>query len=204
MKRARQPEQKAERRDSLLQAAAECFVELNHQLPSAAQVAKRAGVAKGTVYVYFRSKEEMYLSLFMSHLSELLAPFDEFSADQSAGAQLAHRVLSVAEKEPAFLPLAAMLQAILEANVQPEVLYDFKTELSQRLKAAGEQLDERFQWPEGTSEQRLIHSYGGMVGLWQILQWPLALESFSEEATFAPLRRSFDEEVAALFARLWD
>jgi AcrR family transcriptional regulator len=42
-------------------------------MPSAAEVANKAGVAKGTVYLYFPSKEEMPLALHELHVERFFA-----------------------------------------------------------------------------------------------------------------------------------
>ena len=61
--RAVAEEDKEERRNALLDAAEALFLEHPDRMASVAEVAEAAGVAKGTVYLYFPSKEEMLLSL---------------------------------------------------------------------------------------------------------------------------------------------
>lgn len=56
----RNPEQ---RRDSVLESARELFVEQGIDRTSVDSIARRAGVAKGTVYLYFSSKDEIIRAL---------------------------------------------------------------------------------------------------------------------------------------------
>ena len=56
--RARSAEQKALRRQAVLEAAEKYFNEVGYEAFSMAQLAKNTGVAKGTLYLYFNTREE--------------------------------------------------------------------------------------------------------------------------------------------------
>lgn len=53
-----------ERRNEILQASVRVFVKKGFFKTQMEDVAKESGVAKGTLYLYFRSKEELFASLF--------------------------------------------------------------------------------------------------------------------------------------------
>jgi AcrR family transcriptional regulator len=57
-------EMRAERRIALLEAAMQVFGEKGYAASTIADVAKRAGMGKGTVYGYFKSKDELFFELF--------------------------------------------------------------------------------------------------------------------------------------------
>lgn len=57
------PEKTARTRATLLAAAMAEFIEKGFAAATIAGVAKRAGVAKGTVYTYFRTREEMFAGI---------------------------------------------------------------------------------------------------------------------------------------------
>jgi len=69
--RARDAEQKLLRKQSLLNAGWELFLAGDGQLPSVAQILARAGLAKGTFYIYFKTKEELFLELVTEAMDEL-------------------------------------------------------------------------------------------------------------------------------------
>ncbi|MCK4786664.1 MAG: TetR/AcrR family transcriptional regulator [Desulfobacteraceae bacterium] len=50
-----------EKRENILQTAAMLFADQGFARTDVAQIAKRAGVAKGSIYNYFESKEDLYL-----------------------------------------------------------------------------------------------------------------------------------------------
>jgi len=61
--RARRARRKESRPSELLQAALELFVERGFAATRLEDVASRAGVSKGTLYLYFRSKDELFKSV---------------------------------------------------------------------------------------------------------------------------------------------
>ncbi len=58
------PSPQQAKRSALLQAALELFAEHGFNGASTAQIARRAGVASGTLFFYFQSKEELIHELF--------------------------------------------------------------------------------------------------------------------------------------------
>jgi AcrR family transcriptional regulator len=66
-----------ERREAILQAARAVFLEEGYTNARMASIATRAGVASGTVYLYFPSKEALAMALaddFFVRLTDALAP----------------------------------------------------------------------------------------------------------------------------------
>ena len=54
---------KAIRRESIIQAAIEVFSKKDFQAASISEIAQKAGVADGTIYQYFRNKEDLFFSI---------------------------------------------------------------------------------------------------------------------------------------------
>src|SRR6476619_8573738 len=59
------------RRDALLQAAVQVFGEHGFDCATMEQIAQRADVAKGTTYLYYRSKQSIYDAALSQGLAEL-------------------------------------------------------------------------------------------------------------------------------------
>lgn len=62
-----------DKRERILSAAVRVFAENGFYDTRVSDVAKAAGVADGTIYLYFRSKDELLISLFEDRLDKLLA-----------------------------------------------------------------------------------------------------------------------------------
>jgi AcrR family transcriptional regulator len=64
---------KETRPQELLDAALELFVEKGFAATRSEEVARRAGVSKGTLYLYYPSKEELFKAVVRQKLSQLIA-----------------------------------------------------------------------------------------------------------------------------------
>ena len=73
---ANRAEKSAERRAAIVEAAMDEFIARGYAATRLDDVAKRAGVAKGTLYLYFKDKETMF--------EELIRKFAELS-NETAG-----------------------------------------------------------------------------------------------------------------------
>jgi TetR/AcrR family fatty acid metabolism transcriptional regulator len=63
---------KADKRDAILRAAIETFAARGFFNAQVADVARAAGVAAGTVYLYFRGKDDLLISIFERTMREAL------------------------------------------------------------------------------------------------------------------------------------
>src|SRR6476646_4708347 len=67
---------KAERRDAILSAALDEFSAQGYAATRLDDVAKRAGVAKGTIYLYFRDKEALFQELVRTMLTPVVGSIE--------------------------------------------------------------------------------------------------------------------------------
>jgi AcrR family transcriptional regulator len=70
---------KQARPQELLAAALELFVEKGYAATRAEEVAQHAGVSKGTLYLYYPSKEELFKAVVRQNLSSLIAEGEELA-----------------------------------------------------------------------------------------------------------------------------
>jgi TetR/AcrR family fatty acid metabolism transcriptional regulator len=64
---------RTEKRDALLRASIETFAARGFFNAQVADVARTAGVAAGTVYLYFRGKDDLLISIFEKTMKEAIA-----------------------------------------------------------------------------------------------------------------------------------
>ena len=62
-----------EKRDLILRAATKVFAQNGYFQSQVADVARVAGVAAGTVYLYFKSKDDLLVSIFERSMNDVLA-----------------------------------------------------------------------------------------------------------------------------------
>jgi AcrR family transcriptional regulator len=69
-KRAITEQQKNERRQNILASARRLFEQEDFQSIAIAQIARNSGIAKGSVFLYFKTKEELFLCLTLEELEK--------------------------------------------------------------------------------------------------------------------------------------
>jgi TetR/AcrR family transcriptional regulator len=126
--RARRKREKEERRQSILQAAREVFFENGFHRATVDDVAERAEVSKGTVYLYFESKETILAFLLLEGLDELVEKLEQaYAASEPLAADERLRRLSIAylrffrEDPEYFRLLMAMDRGRFQDSVTPEI-----------------------------------------------------------------------------------
>ncbi len=68
---------RGDKRAQIIEAAIEVFAQKGFQHARISDIARQAGVADGTIYIYFDNKDDILLSLFEDKISEMLNALDE-------------------------------------------------------------------------------------------------------------------------------
>ena len=68
---------KADKRSLITEAAVDVFAEKGFRQARVSDIARKAGVADGTIYLYFKNKEDILLSIFEEKMDLLLARLGE-------------------------------------------------------------------------------------------------------------------------------
>ncbi len=202
--RAMQAEDKQERRGAILDAAERILLRSSDHVANVAEVADEAGLAKGTVYLYFPSKEELLLALhernidgFFSALVALLERAQPAGIEDVLALTHEHMV-----EPPLFLPLATQCFAHMSQSVPETAGTAFKQRLGERLARAGAGLERHFSdLPPGGGVVLLRHSYALILGLWQLSaaqQCPI--QALPKNALF---NWSYADSIDAALRALW-
>ncbi len=164
---------KQARRDAILRAAGALFVAGGGDLPSAARIAEAAGLAKGTLYLYFETREEIFAVILLEGWIALMDDIDEVFATtkgrraDKVAAFLATYLGSFA-RHPELLPLDGLSYGVLDGNLRSAKLGAFKRTTSERLAAVGATVDVALRLGQGRGVQLLTRSYALTRGLWQL------------------------------------
>jgi AcrR family transcriptional regulator len=198
-------EDKEERRHAILDAAEALYLRHPDRMASVAEVAAAAGLAKGTVYLYFPSKEEMLLALHERHVgfffSRLIAKLGQ------AGPLDFDDIFPVTRdcliRLPGYLELTSRCFGLMDREIPNETAIAFKTRIAQTLAAAGTQLDRHFRMSPGAGVTLLLHSYGLIVGLWQLLHPNERIGKAMRRPELRVLHRDYEREIEAALRALW-
>jgi AcrR family transcriptional regulator len=74
-----------QREQEILDAAAILFSQADWRAVTADQIATRAGIGKGTIYLHFRTKDEIVARLILRHVKRLLGQWGRGPDSQEAG-----------------------------------------------------------------------------------------------------------------------
>ena len=170
--RARKDEDKLQRRQAILDAGEKLFASTSFSKLTMNDVADEAGVAKGTVYLYFPTKEGLFLDLLQERMLGWVEDFDrrllkaraEWSADR-----LVKALADSLEGREALVRMLTMQGTILEHNVSVERVRAFKIQLLQLVSRTATHLAERVPFLTFPLAMRvLIHVHAVVVGLGQM------------------------------------
>ncbi|MGH6663999.1 MAG: TetR/AcrR family transcriptional regulator [Pseudolabrys sp.] len=92
-------ERSAARREAILAAALDEFSLRGFEAARLDDVAKRAGVAKGTIYLYFRDKESLFQELVRAMLTPLIGTIEALGAAEVPMVMLADSIVEVFVRE---------------------------------------------------------------------------------------------------------
>lgn len=93
------PMKPQERRGKILKAAAACFAKRGYHATQVSDIIARAGIARGTFYLYFQSKHEIFTHIlgdFIRHLGAQIRTI-ELCAAESPGMQMRRNVERVVD-----------------------------------------------------------------------------------------------------------
>jgi len=201
--RAIQAEDKLERHNAILDAAERVLLRSPELAANVAEVAAEAGLAKGTVYLYFPGKEELLLAL---HERNIEAFFDALidRLDQQAPVQV-DDILSYTHRymidPPLFLPMATRCLSQMGQGAAGANALAFKQRMGERLARAGAGLERHYpDLPANDGVVLLRHSYALILGLWQLSGaeacGPVAAGTLAE---VPPYSTSIDDALRALW-----
>jgi len=202
-KRARSNEQKSERREEILAAAKALLQERSYHRISIADVAKKAGMAKGTVFLYFKTKEEVFFHIASREFANWFDAMDTQFAEACAAGHKAPEIavmnaLRRILTQNLLLPrLSAILHIVLEQNVGYKEARDFKKNLLDRLGCTGALLEGCLSYlSPGQGVKLLLWVYALIIGFTHMADSsPIMQKIYEKEPELRRLQIDFEEHL---------
>ena len=139
---------KPDKRRRILKAATTVFANYGFYNAKISQIARLADVADGTIYLYFKSKDDILISIFEEEMSVLIAQHQEaIDSEKTAEAKLIRfcethsRIAAENEDLTAFMQLEIRQSAKFQKNYKSEHLGQFLNIIGSAIdfgKATGE------------------------------------------------------------------
>lgn len=206
MLRAVGVEDKETRRHAILDAAEKLFLRHPDRMASVAEVAAAAKLAKGTVYLYFPSKEEMLLALHERHVAAFFTELVVLL--QGPGPLTFGDIFEVARRHivrgPGYLDLTSRCLSLMDREIPVERALAFKMGVGQALERAGGLLERHFPGlAPGHGVALLCNSYGLLVGLWQLMHSNQRFGAAMQRPEMRMFNRDYESEVERAVLALW-
>jgi AcrR family transcriptional regulator len=195
-----------EQRRAAIVAAAHALL---HRNPSATfsvdALARRAGLAKGTLYLYFGSREEVLLAVHLQQSHEIFDVIERALAVSGADARSVLAAGTVyLRAHPEFYPLAGNCRSMLDTNVSENAALAFKVAIANRLAPIGERIEALYPGlAPGEGAALVVNSYAFIIGLWQQADTPVVLRDAMKRPEMAIFRIDFEKQLTAALLDLW-
>lgn len=191
--RARSDTDKQQRREHILTIALELYAQCTFAQFAMSEVAIRSGLAKGTLYLYFQTKEELFLALLEQ---ELVGWFDDLDAGLQdvvpEVTQVTELICATLERRHALTRLLPIAASVLEHNITADVAHAYKTMLLNRSTTSAALLEQRLVFLEpGDGLWLLLQIYALVAGLGQMADPAPVVRAILEEPDMSALRVTF-------------
>ncbi len=188
----------AARREAILSAALDEFSSRGFEAARLDDVARRAGVAKGTIYLYFRDKESLFQELIRTMLTPLVGSIEALGAADIPLSVLADQIADLFVREVYETRRKDVIRLMIaEGRRFPKLAEFYYHEVLARIIAAVRALlqraSERGEVPAGLAEFPQIIAAPGLVAI----IWSGLFERFEPIDVRKMMKTHFD----LLFAR---
>lgn len=166
--RARSPQAKTARREQVLEQARLLLATTRYPALTLADIASRVGLTKPALFVYFTSKEELFLELYESLLLSWLDALEKHLrlGGTHTPLSLAMLVTAMAAEHPDLLRLIPLLAGLLEHNISAERALLHKRRFAERLQTVTPLLEKGLPGlPEGGGLRLLTYTQALIAGL---------------------------------------
>lgn len=202
-KRARGPEQKEARRRRILAGAEALFRDRSFAETTMAEVATRAGLSKGAVYLYFATKEQLFLALLVD---ELAGWFDVVDAGLAKGgrSEAVARLFAASLAERFMMTkLLALLDGVLERNIDEETALEWKRFFGARIERTGALLEARLPvLRPGGGAKVLLQINALVIGLRQMSDPAPVMTRLADQPELAIFQIDFERELTSALTAL--
>jgi len=187
--RATNSEDKLAKRQVILTAALQIFKRTSYNEVTMSAISEKTKLAKGTLFLYFPTKEELFLALLEAQLIEWFDAVDAEldSLKEKSIPAVASLFADSLDERTEFARLLAIHSTILEQNVGYESIFKHKQLILQRLVGTGSRLEKSLSFLQaGQGAHFILQCQALVVGLWHLSDpAPTALQVIEQEGLTA-------------------
>ena len=207
--RAISSDEKLERREAILNAAGELFAGDDYHDISIASIARKAGLAKGTIFLYFKTKEELFLQL---QIREYKSWFEDINRrldtslqhkKESSIDEFVKNIMASVGGHPMMIRLTPILHVILERNIDYKTALEFKSFLLSEIHTTGRLIERCLPFLRKNDGSRfLLHLQVLLIGLIQLSRPAPIVKQVIETERMEVFQLNFEEKLPEMLALL--
>ena len=175
-----------DRRKMIVEAATKSFSMFGYKATTMDQVAKLANVGKGTIYTFFKNKEELFEEIISSLVKEIIAEAETVIQPDLPFTENVHRALYRLlefRSEHHLMIKLVQEEAEMGTHAVSEMLQHVENEIIQYLKGKMDSAISKGYIPDANTEITsflLLKMYIALVSDWEKHHEPLSSEQIAE------------------------
>ncbi|MGO9612720.1 MAG: TetR/AcrR family transcriptional regulator [Dissulfurispiraceae bacterium] len=207
--RAISSDEKLERRKVILNAAIELLAKGDYHDITIDSVARKAGLAKGTIFLYFKTKEELFLQL---QIGEYKCWFEDVNRrlltlsqqkDKGNIDAFVDNIIASVGAHPMMIRLTPILHIILERNIDYKTAFEFKHFLLDEIRATGRLIERCLPFLlENDGARFLLHLQVLLIGLVQLSRPSPIVKQVIEAEGMEVFQLNYEENLSDMLALL--
>lgn len=179
LKRSVTESEKFEKKQKIVAAARAAFEYLSFHDISMSFLAERTGLAKGTIYLYFETKESVFLAVLAHEIRNWFDTMHQsphldlivhsgFQSPQNAE-KIAGILAEATKKNMKMVELFAFLKPVLEEKISSTELSEFKDQVKEQMAAWSKILVSKGWFSHEKFAMRFVfQAYAGLIGMYQL------------------------------------
>jgi TetR/AcrR family transcriptional regulator len=188
---------KLKRKEKILKTAWKLYKKTDGKLPSVSLIAQKTGLSKGAVYLYFKTKDEIFLQLFMHQLREwhesVASKLQDHQGNISV-TEFAEILTDYVVKNPLLLKIGSIARGVLEENTDERVIVETKMQIAQLLEGCAQITCQIFPFLTVDRAVKIhLRVYALIFGLWQITSNPPHIRQALKKAKIKAFEPDFPE-----------
>lgn len=207
--RAISNDEKRERREAILDAAEELLTRDDFHDISIARIARKAGLGKGTIFLYFKTKEELFLQLqgreykswfedINKRLYTLVQQKKKCGIDE-----FVENIMAAVGNHSLMTRLTPILHIILERNIDYKTALEFKRFLLNEIHATGRLIERCLPFlQKNDGAWFLLQLQALLIGLIQLCRPSPTVKQVIEKERMEVFQLNFEEQLSEMLALL--
>jgi len=178
--RARTQVDKNYKRSLIVDTARQLYLNDTNSLPSVSLIANECKIAKGSIYNYFRTKEEIFLDILLDEYKKWFYDVSTLKFKQDDIHRLLYKDFL---RNQLLLEIASISRSKLEKNIKREKLIMFKEFKDNHIEILSEKIAKDSLLTKNQVITKLMQSFSVIIGFYQTTQYDAKFQDFEDSVS---------------------